>query len=345
MSTGMVYKRGNVWWIQYSFKGRAYRESAKTTRKADAEALLRKRTQAIWEGTFFPETNRSKSQKTIGELRDLFLKEKAAKRSLYSDTRRFGIIIEHLGEHTPLVTITDETVNGLLDWLAAERDVKTEATKNRYKALLRTAFNLATKKGIAHRDPMRAIDFAREDNARNRICSPEERDQLYAKCDELGDIEMRVFIAIGYWLGLREGEIAKLDESRVSRKTREFRLTAADTKEKERKTVPIPSAVFDEIEKLPIRLDGRLFGFSAQRYCTAFKELVDELGIKDLRFHDLRHTALTNMGAAGMTAKEMATISGHKTFSMLQRYVHTTPATMKSAMTRYEAYAAGNAAS
>src|SRR5207302_90298 len=42
--TGSLYRRsGGVWWIQYSYRGKVYRESSRSTVRAEATRLLRKR--------------------------------------------------------------------------------------------------------------------------------------------------------------------------------------------------------------------------------------------------------------------------------------------------------------
>ena len=45
-------------------------------------------------------------------------------------------------------------------------------------------------------------------------------------------------------------------------------------------------------------------------------------GIVDLRFHDLRHEAVTRFFELGLNPMEVAAISGHKTMQMLKRYTH-----------------------
>src|SRR5437879_10563563 len=40
---GSVYKRGTVYWVRYHHRGREYRESTRSTERADAVSLLRQR--------------------------------------------------------------------------------------------------------------------------------------------------------------------------------------------------------------------------------------------------------------------------------------------------------------
>ncbi|NBY32665.1 MAG: integrase [Betaproteobacteria bacterium] len=41
-----------------------------------------------------------------------------------------------------------------------------------------------------------------------------------------------------------------------------------------------------------------------------------------MRFHDLRHEAVTRLFEKGLNTFEVGSISGHKTLAMLQRYTH-----------------------
>ena len=50
--------------------------------------------------------------------------------------------------------------------------------------------------------------------------------------------------------------------------------------------------------------------------------LIKRSGLIDLHFHDLRHEAISRFIERGLTIPEAASISGHKTQSMLFRYAH-----------------------
>jgi integrase len=47
--------------------------------------------------------------------------------------------------------------------------------------------------------------------------------------------------------------------------------------------------------------------------------------IADLRFHDLRHEAISRFFEMGLTIPEVSLISGHKDSRMLFRYTHLRP--------------------
>ena len=52
----------------------------------------------------------------------------------------------------------------------------------------------------------------------------------------------------------------------------------------------------------------------------AWDRLKKKGNIKDLHFHDLRHKATSRFFELGLNVVEVATITGHKDFKMLQRY-------------------------
>lgn len=333
MGRGRVYKRGSVWWIQYSIGGRQYRESAGTSRRDAADALLAKRIGDIWSGRHFPDAQ-DRGDLTIGGLRDLWLHERQAKRSIADDRRRLGAAVLRFGEHRLLSMLSGDDVAAWRDELAAK---VSRATVNRHLAVLRSALRLAADRGYTHRDPMRGIRLEPESNARNRICSPSE----YAALRDAADPEMRILVVIGYWCGMRLGEIVGLTWAQLDLRAGEIRLAGGDTKEGDRKTVPLPREAIADLATIPRQLSGKVFAGTMRTYSRRFGSLVIVVGADGLRFHDLRHTAVTNMRRAGVDLVTIMRITGHKTLAMLQRYNVVTDDDLREAMVKTEHHAAG----
>ena len=53
-----------------------------------------------------------------------------------------------------------------------------------------------------------------------------------------------------------------------------------------------------------------------------FKHALEKAGIRDLRFHDLRHTAGTRLGEMNITVQVISKILGHSDIRTTMRYVH-----------------------
>lgn len=71
-----------------------------------------------------------------------------------------------------------------------------------------------------------------------------------------------------------------------------------------------------------MEMDIRLFPASANVLAHAWRGLLDQLGIVDLRFHDLRHEATSRLFERGLSAAEVMSITGHSTSEMVDRYSH-----------------------
>jgi len=70
-------------------------------------------------------------------------------------------------------------------------------------------------------------------------------------------------------------------------------------------------------------------------YDRIFKKDVAEAKVKEIRFHDLRHTATTLMIAEGLDIKTVQEICGHKDISTTMKYVHLLGDSIRRAASRF----------
>lgn len=75
------------------------------------------------------------------------------------------------------------------------------------------------------------------------------------------------------------------------------------------------------IQRQP-KCDERIFPYNSKSVGTRFHAYCQFLGIKDLRFHDLRHECISWLFECGWDIPRVASVSGHQSWSMLQRYTH-----------------------
>lgn len=68
-----------------------------------------------------------------------------------------------------------------------------------------------------------------------------------------------------------------------------------------------------------------LLPLNSKTISARFTEACKMLGIDDLHFHDLRHEAATRLSEQGLTVPQMQQVTGHESWSSLQRYVSVTP--------------------
>jgi integrase len=121
-------------------------------------------------------------------------------------------------------------------------------------------------------------------------------------------------LTVAYDVGPRKGELLNLEWSDVDMRRKEF--TLRHTKNGEVRIVPMTPAVrqvFAELWK-ERRLDTkRVFLYKdkpIKRIGTAFKAACRRAGISDLRIHDFRHTASTNLRRAEVNTATAIKIVG-----------------------------------
>ena len=77
------------------------------------------------------------------------------------------------------------------------------------------------------------------------------------------------------------------------------------------------------IERLKPLLSGT--GKPYQDVKRSFNTALRRAGIKDFRFHDLRHTFASHLVMAGVDITTVKELLGHKTLTMTLRYSHLSP--------------------
>jgi integrase len=113
-------------------------------------------------------------------------------------------------------------------------------------------------------------------------------------------------------------------------------IAFAKTKNGKRRVVPLTDTLREALQALPRPLDPQAEVFpalSADAVTIAFRRLTRDLGIPNLRFHDLRHDVASTLTMAGVPQRTVMEILGHKDPRMTLRYQHLTPAHLREAMT------------
>ena len=141
--------------------------------------------------------------------------------------------------------------------------------------------------------------------------------------------------------GLRRSEILNLQRSDLDKQNR--LIIIDETKNNERKTIPMNDTVFEVMESLPRRIDTHyLFAdekgrpFNGNKVTMAFRRACKKAGIEEFRLHDLRHHFASYLTMAGENLKVVQELLGHKTPAMAARYSHLSPEHLKQAVGRLD---------
>lgn len=83
----------------------------------------------------------------------------------------------------------------------------------------------------------------------------------------------------------------------------------------------LPPEALAIIRTMP-RTDARIFPYSTDAVSAAFTRACAFLEVEDLHFHDLRHEGVSRLFEMGWTIPQVSGVSGHRSWSSLQRYSH-----------------------
>lgn len=136
--------------------------------------------------------------------------------------------------------------------------------------------------------------------------------------------------------GMRKGEILSLKWDHVDLKHGFILLDI--TKNGERREIPINTTLRHSLQGLTRRLDVPFVFFddnTRKPFCDikrSFHTALRRAGIRDFRFHDLRHTFASHLVMAGVDLTTVSRLLGHKSLTMTLRYAHLAPSHMVKAV-------------
>lgn len=314
-------KEGATWNIQYFAHGKRVREAIGPS-KRQAELVLAKRKADIREGRYFAPTEKPLA---FSVLADRYLKEYAAlhkkPRSYLRNAASTKVLKAYFSE-TLITNIKPEHVHAFI--LSRKEQGKASATINGEIALLSHMFTWGNRLKLVAHHPVRGVGYLKA-HRRERYLSHEEIQQLLTACT--GDMQEMVMLSLG--TGMRASEVLGLDRDRVDMKNRVVVLV--DTKNGERRVVPLPLEVVEMLARRPVPLREFFPGVTLNKLVLRVRRVVRRIGLSGVSFHTLRHTFASHAVMAGVDLYTLAKILGHKDIKMVQRYAHLAPAHLQAA--------------
>lgn len=323
--TGRVYKRGNIWWIDYSYHGERYRESSKSTLKKDARALLRKRMREIDEGRL---PGRDEEKLRLRDARDAV--EADYKVNGKKSLDRVLLAFDHLERvmgNRPLLSITTGRIKRYI--ADRQKEGAANATIRKETAALKRGFNVLHEDGRLSNVP--PVPSPKVNNTRRGFFTREDVEAIIKHLPEHAKPVVRFLFLTGW----RKSEGLNLQWSQVDFEAGEIRLEPGTTKNDEGRTFPFrvlpPLAELLEERRRKTRELERergeiipwVFHRNGQRLKsirTGWVNARKAAGMPDAWIHDLRRSAVRNMERAGVSRSVAMKLSGHKTESVYRRY-------------------------
>jgi integrase len=343
----MLFRRGRIWWYEFQFCGRRYRESAKTTNRRLAERAERNRHRQL-EESFNGVTLERPQPKLFSVAAEewLTLKEGTLAPKSYGVEKNS---LKHLKPFFSQWLLTDINAAAIARYAghrrkqsAADKSIKLEI------GTLRGILRAAKLWAIVKQDEEILPKLREREDVGRAITNAEEAAILDA-CRASRSRGLYTAVAIALNTGMREGEIRMLKWEQVDFEERTIRVGKSKTAAGTNRVIPMNDRLTLALRtwgnKFPKRATDH-YVFAAEQYGqpgekkpgtydvdltkpigswkTAWKTARKTAGVT-CRFHDVRHTAVTRLLENGVSFPVVASLLGWSPSTatkMAKRYGH-----------------------
>ena len=332
-----LFRRGRFWWYEFLFARRRVRESAKTTSKTVAKLAEQKRRRELEQGFNGLEDSRDERIKTLNELALTYLEDyRLRHKSVNFAEYAVRNVKRHLGE-LMAVDVTDQTVTAY-----QTTRLKENAAPKTINEEIGFLLRLLGDAGDVIRTRLRrrkALKLA-VPRGPGKAYTPEEKTAMLAAAMEARSPAIYPALMLALNAGKRDAEIRGLQWNRLDL-SKAF-LTVGDSKTEagEGRTIPLNSALLEAMVEYAkwytkrfgaIQPEWYVFPYGSPRpkdptrpmvtLKTSWNNVRKKAGVIG-RWHDNRHTLITDLAESGAGDEIIRDIAGHVSKQMLKHYSH-----------------------
>jgi integrase len=353
---GNIYRRADGRWearLRVGYRnGKRSRRSVICKTRAEVSAKLRELIHAHEQGSLDAPV-----RLTVKQFLAQWLEESARPKLRPRTFATYAQVIRtHIEPSLGSIALRKLTPNHVQAWLNERmRAGLSPRTCQHARAILRASLTRAMKWGYVSRNVAALVDPPRVPRAEIKPLTPDQARQLLTAA---GSHRFGALVTVALALGLRQGEALGLRWEDVDLEAGVLHVRHSlqypkgggwvlvePKSERSRRTIALPQIVITALRAHRLRQnENRLLGGSAWResgfvftsrvgtpldpwaVIKAFKRLLRDAGLPDIRFHDLRHTAATFLLAQGVDPRTIMETLGHSQISLtLNTYSHVLP--------------------
>lgn len=250
----------------------------------------------------------------IAEAVALYLRDKTGLKSFTPTAEHLGAIAwSYAGKRmSELPAVCDKVREHAL-----EHGPGLATVRNRL-AVLRAAARWAWKKhGLVQHDPAARMQLPAVKNERHVYI---DRRQMLQACRACTHWQAQIAIRVAFYTGMRLGELWRVEPVGGA-------LILPDTKNGDRRALPVHPRIAHLVRHLP--LTGPKI--TVQR---AWERARAAVGLEHVHFHDLRHSAASELVNAGVDLFTVGQVLGHRDPKSTQRYAHLRHETLADAIAK-----------
>lgn len=332
-----LYKRENIWYIDFFIGRKRYQKSTGTRYKSVAKDIAKSIERDIANQRFnidnFDDTCKVISFNEIAEeWLETHSKIYNSKNQYYNNILRINRHLKPFFKDRGIVNIKNINPKLINDYIAEKKNEGYKnSTINRTLETLRKILNDCITWGYLKQNPF------------DRISKLKETEQ---SCNYLNKDEVKIFLencskvfypvaCCAVYTGMRVGEIISLKKGKVNLEKLVIEVDKSlegPTKSRKVRYIPIHTELAEVLKKTIDKNKGEYVFPKNKRgekrgrdFRTAMKNTLERAGLKKIRFHDLRHTFASNFIMSGGNILSLNKILGHSDLKMTMRYAHLAP--------------------
>ncbi|WP_051933688.1 site-specific integrase [Massilia sp. BSC265] len=256
-----------------------------------------------------------KQSMTIHEMLERYLAEESTKKAYTAaDVSRAKPLRSVLGAYY----VHNLTSANLAEYKRMRLALKSPQTVTHELNLLHRAYVIASNEwGVVLPNGVPKIARPALPRGRGTRIRPNDLDLIIQATESE---QLKLIIPLAVETAMRRSEILSVRWENVDLGRRTIYLQK--TKNGLPRTVPLSLRALETLQSLQKTAAGPVFTIAASSVTQAFQRAAIRAGMKNTRFHDLRHEATSRLFERGLNVIEVARITGHVTLSMLDRYTH-----------------------
>lgn len=309
-----LYKRNTIWWVSFTHNGQRVQRSTGTANKVAAQEYHDKFKAELWSVTKL-------ENKPVYSWRDAVLRwlnESQAKRSLETDKVHLRWLDKHLRNYQ-----LHEINRDLLEEVALKKEAEgvSQTTVNRVLEVVRAILSRAYREW-EWLDKVPAVRMRKVEKSRIRWLTIPEANRLL---NELPP-HLKDMAAFSLATGLRASNVTGLRWHEVDMLRQHAWIHPDQAKTNKAISVPLNDDAMAVLKARSGTHPEFVFTYKDKpiQQCNtkAWTKALDRAGIKNFRWHDLRHTWASWHVQNGTSLQELQQLGGWSSFEMVLRYAH-----------------------
>jgi integrase len=310
-----LWNRAGIYYVKLKAPdGTLLRRSTGTSDRRKAEEYHDRLKAELWDLAYL----KKKPKRTWDEAALRWLREKAHKKSYRDDVTRIRWFTRHLRGRT-LDQVSRELVDRLISRGLAKRS---DRTKDLYVALIRAIFRKAMREWEWIETMPAFRTYSKGGKVRVRYLTRAQAEALLEKLPE----HQREVVLFALATGLRQRNILDLTWDRVDFERRVATIGEGDTKNGDALGVPLNAVALGVLERQLGKHRRNVFTYRGKPLRSAntrtWRAALKACGIRDFRWHDLRHTWATWLRQNDVPTWVLQELGGWKSEVMVRRYAH-----------------------